>query len=313
MTVRTTVLVLLLIVAALVSACGTGTARTGGPAPVQNAAPASSTAAAQARARGPAQAAAPAQDPAGAESQESATGEYRLGPGDVVKITVYNNPDLATEAEITAGGKIGFPLIGEVAVGGLTRSEAEKAIADSLGRGGFVPNAHVNLLVGQYRSQQVSVMGEVNKPGQYPISRAAGVTELLAMAGGITAKGSHIITVIQKDGNGRTVQQEIDVKRLFAGGPASNIRLGYDDVIYVPPMPVFYIYGEVRQPGSYPLTSDLTVRQALSLGGGLTVRGTERGIRLERKGKGNETLSRRPSLNDKLQPNDVLYVPESWF
>jgi polysaccharide export outer membrane protein len=79
--------------------------------------------------------------------------------------------------------------------------------------------------------------------------------------------------------------------------------------------PVFYIYGEVRQPGAYPLAPDMTVRQALSMGGGLTVRGTERGIRLERKvkGKDDEGATRRPSLDDRLRPNDVLYVPESWF
>ena len=306
MTARTIAIALLLTGTVLISACGTGMRQE--PAPVQSASPGKRAAAAVQAA------AASGQSPAAAEAQEAAdAGEYRLGPGDVVKISVYNNPDLGMETEITQSGKISFPLIGEVMLGGLTRGGAEKAIAESLGKGGFVPNAHVNLLVAQYRSQQVSVMGEVNKPGQYPVSRAASLTEMLAMAGGITSKGSHIITIIQKDGNGRTVQQEIDVKRLFAGGAAANIRLGYDDVIYVPPMPVFYIYGEVRQPGSYPLTPELTVRQALSLGGGLTVRGTERGIRLERKGKGNEMLSRRPDLNDRLQPNDVLYVPESWF
>lgn len=306
MTARAIAISLILTGTVLISACATGMRQD--PAPVQSAAPGKRAAAVEQAA------AASGQSPAAAEAQEAAAaGEYRLGPGDVVKISVYNNPDLAMETEITQSGKISFPLIGEVMLGGLTRAGAEKAIADSLAKGGFVPNAHVNLLVAQYRSQQISVMGEVNKPGQYPVSRAATLTEMLAMAGGITAKGSHIITVIQKDGNGRTVQQEVDVKRLFAGGAAANLRLGYDDVIYVPPMPVFYIYGEVRQPGSYPLTPDLTVRQALSLGGGLTVRGTERGIRLERKGKGSETLSRRPSLNDKLQPNDVLHIPESWF
>jgi polysaccharide export outer membrane protein len=258
--------------------------------------------------------AAPAAAPAGAGSAATpASNEYVLGPGDVVKITVYNNPDLATETEVSLGGRISFPLIGEVAIGGLTRSQAEKAIAARLGKGGFIPNAHVNLLVVQYRSQQISVMGEVNKPGNYPVSRATGVAEALAMAGGITAKGSSVITIIQKDGNGGVVQQDLDLKRLLPGGDAAHIRLGYDDIVFVPPLPVFYIYGEVRQPGAYPIAPEMTVRQALSVGGGLTVRGTERGISMERKGKNGEVTTRRPRLTDRVQPNDVLRVPEGWF
>jgi polysaccharide export outer membrane protein len=241
-----------------------------------------------------------------------ATPEYRLGPGDIVRITVYGHQDLQTETEVSLAGNISFPLVGEVKVGGMTRGQAEKAIAQALAKGKFVPKAYVNMLITQYRSQQVSVVGEVNKPGNYSINRASSVTELLAMAGGITPKGSNIITVIQKDGSGNVVRNQVDVRKLFGDGAGADVKIGQDDVIYVPPMPVFYIYGEVRQPGAYPLTQDLTVRQALSVGGGLTVRGTERGIRLERK-TDNGTTTRRPNLDDKLRPDDVVQVPESWF
>jgi polysaccharide export outer membrane protein len=122
-----------------------------------------------------------------------------------------------------------------------------------------------------------------------------------------------VITIIQKDGNGGVVQQDLDLKRLLPGGDAAHIRLGYDDIVFVPPLPVFYIYGEVRQPGAYPIAPEMTVRQALSVGGGLTVRGTERGISMERKGKNGEVTTRRPRLTDRVQPNDVLRVPEGWF
>jgi len=239
--------------------------------------------------------------------------EYRLGPGDLVKITVYNNPDLATETEVSVDGKISFPLVGDVAIGGMTRSQAEKAISASLSKGKFIPNAHVNLLVAQYRSQQVSVMGEVNKPGNYAINKPTSVAEVIAMAGGITPKGSKVITIIQKDGNGRAVEQDLEMKRLLPGGDAAHLRLGYDDIVVVQPMPVFYIYGEVRQPGSYPIAPEMTVRQALSVGGGLTIRGTERGIRMERKGKDGKLFTRRAQLTDRVQSNDVLHIPEGWF
>lgn len=257
-------------------------------------------------------AAPPAAEAKPAEAQPAP--EYPLGPGDIVKITVYNNPDLTTEAEISQNGSISFPLVGEVKVGGLSRAEAEKAISASLGQGGFVPNAHVNMLVLQYRSQQVSVIGEVNKPGKYPINQMVTVTDLIAMAGGITQKGGNTVTIIKKDGNGRTAQYEVDFKRVLAGGDvAKNVRIDSEDIIYVAPAPVFYIYGEVRQPGAYPLAADLTVRQALSLGGGLTPRGSERGIQIDRKGPNGQVTTRRARLTDKVRPDDVVQVPEGWF
>lgn len=248
-----------------------------------------------------------------AEAPAQAAADYRLGPGDVVKVTVYNNPDLTTEAEISRSGRISFPLIGEAAIGGLTRSEAEKAIAASLGAGGFVPDAHVNLLVSNYRSQQISVMGEVHRPGKYPINQTVSITDLLAAAGGITPKGSSVITIIRKDQQGGSKRYQLDVKAVFSGDMSKNVLLGNDDIVYVPPVSVFYIYGEVRQPGAYPLVPDMTVRQALSVGGGLTVRGTERGIRVERRDQNGKTRTIRTQLTDKLRENDVLYVPESWF
>lgn len=249
-----------------------------------------------------------------AEAVAQADQEYRLGAGDVVKISVYDNPDLAIETEISKDGKISFPLIHEIKLGGLTRREAEKAISEQLGAGGFVPNANVNLMISQYRSQQVAVMGEVNKPGTYPISQAVSVTDVLATAGGITQKGSNVITVIKRDRNGGTTRREIDVKNLLASGDLSkNVLVGNGDIVYVPAVSVFYIYGEVRQPGAYPLAPDMTIRQALSVGGGLTLRGTERGIEVDRKGRDGAVNTYRAQLSDKLQPNDVLRVPESWF
>lgn len=240
--------------------------------------------------------------------------EYPLGPGDIVKITVYNNPDLTTEAQISQTGTISFPLVGEVKIGGLSRANAEKAIAKSLGDGGFVPNAHVNMLVTEYRSQQVSVIGEVNKPGKYPINQMVTLTDLIAMAGGISPKGGNLVTIIRKDANGRTVQYEVNFKNLLAGGdPERNVRIDSDDIIYVPQAPVFYIYGEVRQPGAYPLTPDMTVRQALSLGGGLTPRGSENGIQIDRKGSNGQVSTHRARLTDRLRPDDVVQVPEAWF
>lgn len=253
------------------------------------------------------QSAAQAEDPPSAQ-------EYLLGPGDIVRVTVYNNPDLTTEAEISQRGTLSFPLVGEVKVGGLSRASAEKTIATALNKGGFVPNAHVNILVAQYRSQQVSVIGEVQKPGKYPIHQTVNLTDLIAMAGGVSPKGGHMVTIIRKESGGRTAQYLVNFKKLMAEpDPARNVQIMGDDVVYVAPASVFYIYGEVRQPGAYPLAPDMTVRQALSLGGGLTVRGSERGIQIDRKGSDGRVTTRSAQLTDLVRPDDVVHVPEAWF
>jgi polysaccharide export outer membrane protein len=240
--------------------------------------------------------------------------EYRLGAGDVVRLTVYDNPDLQTETEVSESGTISFPLVGEVPVMGMTRMEAGAAVSQRLTKGGFLKEAHVIVRVIDYRSQQVAVLGEVAKPGKFPISRPTSVTELIAAAGGITAKGSTRVTVVQRGRDGKAQRYEIDVKEILdTGGGAQAVMLGAGDSVFVPPAPMFYIYGEVRQPGAYPLVPDMTVTQALSLGGGLTVRGTERGITIERKGKDGRIKSYRAARNSRLEPNDVVRVPESWF
>src|SRR5690606_20380566 len=136
---------------------------------------------------------------------------YRLGPGDVVRITVYNNPDLTTEAQITQQGRITFPLIGDVQLGGLEKGQAEQLIARRLGDGRFVINPQVNVLVLGYKSQQISVLGQVNRPGKYPIEQASTLADLLAIAGGISQNGADVITYIKTAPEGKTAKREIDI------------------------------------------------------------------------------------------------------
>jgi polysaccharide biosynthesis/export protein len=123
--------------------------------------------------------------------------------------------------------------------------------------------------------------------------------------------------VIRKEEGGKTAQYAINFKSLLdgadGGAQSRNIRITPEDVVYVPPAPVFYIYGEVRSPGAYPLQPDMTVRQALSLGGGLTPRGSERGIQIDRKGSQGEVITQGARLTDRVRPDDVLQVPEGWF
>ena len=243
-----------------------------------------------------------------------AADEYQLGAGDSVRITVYNHADLTTEARISEDGTLPFPLIGRVAVAGMSKPEAEKKLSQLLTEGGYLRQAEINLAVTDYRSQQVSVLGEVNKPGKYPISAATSVMDILAQAGGVTEKGSRSIRVVQHDATGKALQRDIDLNQLVtANGNAVDLTVHNGDVLFVAEQPLFYIYGEVQKPGAYPLQRDLTVRQAIAIGGGLTVRGTERGLRVSRRDTAGKIESHKVKLNEPLLIGDVLQVKEALF
>jgi polysaccharide export outer membrane protein len=240
--------------------------------------------------------------------------EYQLGAGDVVKITIFQNPDLTTETRIGESGSLTFPLIGDVKVGGLTTPAAEKLIAQRLKDGGFVQQAQVNLIVMQFKGVQVSVLGQVNRPGRYPVEGAVyKVTDMLALAGGVTTLGSDTVTLVTSR-SGKEERIEIDLPGMFkAGNLSQDVMVSNGDLIYVPRAPVFYIYGEAQRPGQVRLERDMTVMQALAAGGGPTTRGTERGIKLQRRDKTGKLEILKPQLMELVQPDDVIYVQESLF
>ena len=238
---------------------------------------------------------------------------YKLGAGDDLKISVYNNPDLSLETRVSEEGVISFPLIGELQVGGLTVSAAEKKISEMLASGGFIMKPQVNILVLEFKSAMISILGSVNKPGRYPLERATSLTELLAIAGGIAQNGSDIV-VLNTKRDGALAHIEIDIdKALRKGTKEGNVMLSSGDVIYVSREPLIYIYGEVQRPGTFRMERNMTVIQALAQGGGPTVRGTQRGIKLHRRNAEGAVIEFTPDLTEKVQPDDVLYVKESLF
>jgi len=250
--------------------------------------------------------------------------DYRLGAGDAIKISVFQNPDLTVETRVAESGLVTYPLIGGVQLGGLSLAAAEKAIADKLREGGFVQRPQVNILLMQVRGNQVSVLGLVNRPGRYPIETGnTRVSDMLANAGGAITSGTvasgavtvgadvAIITGIRQ---GKPFRQEIDVPAIFLNAQKElDITVAGGDVIYVHRAPVYYIYGEVQRAGSYRLERNMTVLQGLAQGGGLTVRGTERGLRIHRRNPNGEVQIIAPEKSDLLRADDVLYVQESLF
>ena len=239
--------------------------------------------------------------------------EYLLGGGDTVNITVYDQPDLSTVSRIgQETGAITYPLLGKVKIAGLTPEAAGKKIANLLKKKGILKYPEVTLSVKEYLSQSIPVMGQVNKPGEYPLKGESRVVDLVAQAGGVKEDAADVIIVVKHE-NGKQVRHEIDLLRFYAGDMSQNVKVSEGDFILVPKMDTFYIHGEVQRPGSYRLERGMTAMQALSVGGGLTERGSLKGMKVTRTKPDGSTESVSVGLTDKLKPNDVLYVKERLF
>lgn len=242
-----------------------------------------------------------------------AGGDYGLAPGDLVRVTVYDHPDLLTETRVNENGGVLFPLIGGVPVAGLSASDAAKRIAAILREGGFVRNPQVNLVVLEFKGQEISVLGRVHRPGRYPLQKASRLTDVLALAGGVTPDGADVL-VLTSTGAAGVTRREIDMVALLRDGAHDlNVAIAKDDVLYVPREPRFYIHGEVQRPGAYRLERNMTVVQALSVGGGVTLRGTQRGLRILRRDDDGALRESEARLADALRPDDVIFVRESLF
>lgn len=239
--------------------------------------------------------------------------EILLGPGDVVKLSVYGSPDLSLETRVSESGNITFPLLGQVAVGGLSVAAAEKKIGDMLEKGGYLKKAQVNMLVTTLASQQVSVLGYVNRPGRYAVEGRRKVLDLLAMAGGIHGDGGDIINLVRTR-NGNTTRETIDVVDMVRKGELNkDYEVAGGDIIYVERAPRAYVTGEVQRPGPFRLERGMTVQQAVSAGGGLSMRGSNNGMKVTRKDASGNPVTIDVKASDPVQVDDVIVVRESWF
>jgi polysaccharide biosynthesis/export protein len=236
--------------------------------------------------------------------------DYRIGAGDLLKIVVFDHDELSVDVRVSQTGNITFPLVGQVPVAGLSTRDTELLLARHLIEGGFVKQPQISVLVSEYQSQKVSVMGQVTKPGQYPLDASKKVLDVLALAGGVlNDTAADEATLVRADGS-RAV---IDLQTLFDGNPAVNFPVQDGDTVFIAHAPQFYIYGQVQHPGQYRLARHTTISQAISVGGGLTPRGTQRGAvvkRVDAKGKEHKVSVKD---EDVLQPDDVLMIKTSLF
>jgi polysaccharide biosynthesis/export protein len=241
--------------------------------------------------------------------------QSRIGAGDTIRISVYQSPDLSLETRVNEGGAISYPLLGRVQLAGLTINAAEAYIAAELKRRDFVKDPQVNIVVTQVRANQINVLGQVGKPGRYPLDLTGmRMTEVLALAGGIVAGAGSDTVVLTGQRGGHPFRHEVDLPKLFApGGTADDIVVAPGDTIWVDRAPQIYMYGEIQKPGVIRLERGMTVMQAIAAGGGATPRGTLKGLKVTRRGADGKMQTLEPTMEDTLKDGDVVFIRESLF
>jgi polysaccharide export outer membrane protein len=252
-----------------------------------------------------------AQSDAAAAAALADEANYRIGSGDELQITVYGSADPAVVAIVDEDGTITVPLLGRVGVGGLTRGEAARQLANLYRAGLYYRNPQVSVQILQYRSNVATVTGYVARPGRYILTRDRGsVTEVVGQAGGIQPNGSSRATVIRTV-NGVEQRLTVDVGAILQG-LAPDFVLQPGDRVLINAAQRFFIRGAVQRPGSFEVEPGLTIGQALALGGGLTDRGTDRKVRVYRVINGVRTKY-RAALGDAVRQGDELVVGERLF
>lgn len=229
---------------------------------------------------------------------------YILGPSDVVHVEALNHPDFNIKTTIGADGTIQLPYIGSFNAANMTVSALHDRVLDDLKRKGIFSNVTLDVEVLSFGSRYVTVLGGVGTPGLVPVDRAYRLSEILARAGGVREGGSDYVDWTSKAGTTR----RIAIEDLATGGPALDPYVSPGDKIYVPTA-VFYIKGQVKAPGAYPVGLNMTLAMALARGGGLTDMGSNHNIVVIR----NNAEIDAKDLGFQIQPNDVIDVGESWF
>lgn len=251
-----------------------------------------------------------------------ATGDYVIGPQDILTVNVFDQADLGGKYTVDADGTFTFPLIGRVQAGGKTlhvfEDELRKKLAD-----GYFKNPQVTVAVETYRSQRVFVMGEVRQPGPVPLTGGMTLIEALARAGSTTPTASGEVAIVRAPKNAKgpilpgqdaSVRiQRASIKDLEGGALSQNFEILDGDTIFVPRAESIYVFGQVKNPGAYALTEHgTTVLQALSLAGGVTENGAMNRAKIVRIVKG-EKKEIKIKLTDLVKPGDTVVVPERYF
>lgn len=256
---------------------------------------------------------------------------YRIGPGDTLRVTVYGHEDLSPTVVVQPGGSFVFPLLGTVEAAGATPSALEARLRERLAKG-LIRDPQVSVVVQDYRSQVVYAVGEVTRPGAYPLAGDTSVVELLARAGPLSPNaGSEVVVVRPRGAVGRPLLPDdvrgagagtapsteaevlrVDMREVRAGRLDQNLALRANDTVFVPEAARVFVSGEVRSPGAFPYARGLTIRQAVSLAGGFTEDASKRSARVVRTQAG-VPREVKLKIDAPLEPGDTVVVKAKLF
>lgn len=250
-------------------------------------------------------------------SSDAGADEYHLGARDVIEITVFGHPDLSRMETVPSGGVLPFPLIGDIRLGGRTTGEIQRELAERLGAD-YLVDPHVSVRIREYESQWVNVVGQVRQPGKYPLKGVSTLIDMITEAGGLTNQaGSEIVVTRQDEDTGEIRQIRIDRDGLFSEhNEEHNLALRMGDVVEAVDQEVFYIQGEVNQPGSYPLERGYTLLKAITVAGGFSQWADRKGVELLREENGEQrkilvnlkAVGERREPDVELRPEDIIIV-----
>ena len=260
----------------------------------------------------------PAPTPAGDSTGSTGEANLRVGAGDLLAVTVFDMPELAQNVRVNEVGDASFAFIGLLHVAGLTPDQTREAIASGLRDGNFVLHPQVSVLIQEYGTQGVSVLGQVQKPGVYAVLGSRTLLDVISQAGGTTALAGSSVT-IKRHADGTILT--IPLTRNAAQSLASDVQLLPGDKVIIPRASLIYVIGDVGRPGGFVMENDgkMTVLQAVALAGGQTRTAAMGHVRLIRRKESNYSdteVSLKKIMNGQesdleLQPEDVLYVPNS--
>jgi polysaccharide export outer membrane protein len=245
---------------------------------------------------------------------------YIIGAQDVLSVSVFDEPSLSGKYAVELDGSLSFPLIGRVKAAGLSLRDLENEVRKRLAAGYF-RNPQVTVAIEQYRSQRVFVVGAVKDPGSYSLTGDMSLIEVLAKAGSTTDAAGDEVMIVRGHGGTAAAAPEatspddvirVNLKDLQGGAATAHLALADGDTIFVPRAQVVYVFGQVKNPGSYAVQSDTTVLQVLSLAGGVLPTGAMNRLHVIRVVAGTKKEFKL-KLTEDVNPGDTIVVPERYF
>lgn len=260
------------------------------------------------------------------DSQERFTADYRIGPKDLLEISVFGLDELNKTVRVSQDGKITLPLLGEVEVEGLTKTEVERKISRLL-EAKYLHNPQVTIFIREYQSKRVSVLGAVRNPGPYELLGRQTLLQVISEAGGLTEKAGSDIIIIRQHPDGSNTSLKIPIDDLILKGDARlNIPLQPDDIVNIPVerTVLIYVFGQVNNPGALEVKkSDIpTLLQAIAQAGGFSEGAAKGGVIIRRTDEEGKEKKIKVNVKDiingkkkdiQLKEKDIVIVPETIF